>query len=562
MPDDIRALKALEVIQEQTEELLDVVDRVRVDLDYRTARERLGRWKSRTIEVLSEHVHPDEGGRLREKRKYGVLKGHPLRDIEDEVHMYLSFLQALADEVKQHPSSIMGQDNACEGVSTALSDETRKPGQESVPGAVTGSEMVPSSLVGLLRGDLRGKVCVFIGAGASTSAGIPCGTAFRNKILSAVYRANLDQQSLEDRFRQEFSLKDPDGQLTLEMILSHLKDRYGDVALSVVQSQVDDDKEPPPGYISLACLMHEGFFRVAFTVNFDELIERALDMEMGSTGYERMCETDGFRSSTPDLNPNIPLLIKLHGTFTLVSTLRAAWEDVQNLLPEKAKFLEHYATYCPLLFVGYSGRDPDIRSCLNISSQRSGNTIFWVSPNDLEEQAREVLVWYGSTSNHIQMEADTFFGKLEHLLCSRGIDYRAHVRGMGWLGWVSDGEIARTTGERKRLEAFEIRLRPIMPHGSGVRYKAYVRGEGWQDWVSSDETAGTTGQGAPVQAIRIELTGVPPGYCIVYQAHVAQLGWMELKANGEVAGCVEDGKRIEAIRIRVIVPGYEGGHCA
>ena len=38
------------------------------------------------------------------------------------------------------------------------------------------------------------------------------------------------------------------------------------------------------------------------------------------------------------------------------------------------------------------------------------------------------------------------------------IEYQTHVQSIGWQGWKRDGQIAGTTGQKKRLEAIQIRL--------------------------------------------------------------------------------------------------------
>jgi len=177
--------------------------------------------------------------------------------------------------------------------------------------------------------------------------------------------------------------------------------------------------KPPSGYYSLAYLIQHGVFKVLFTVNLDELIEKSLNEEIGSNEYDLICETDKFKSSalTPTNSLIKPSLVKLHGTYTLESTLIVSWEDVQRLLSEKAKFLEHYTSNYPMLFVGYSGHDPDIKTILLEASNKSrDHKIFWVSPNELEEDAKEILSFYNSSSNHIRMTSDDFFDELEHHL--------------------------------------------------------------------------------------------------------------------------------------------------
>ena len=278
---------------------------------------------------------------------------------------------------------------------------------------------MPSSLLGLLYGELKGEFCLFIGAGASTSAGIPCGKDFRNRILYRLYGETLGNTDAEEEFRREFKKQIGGQELTLEMILSGLKEKFGNSVLRVLQKEVDGGLEPPPGYYSLAYLIRHGFFKVIFTVNFDELIEKALNQEIGQKEYNILCQTDEFKSSTPTMYPKKPLLLKLHGTYKFESTLTVSWEDVRKLSPEKANFLSYYAANYPIIFVGYGGHDPDIRSVLRQSSMKSRKRrIFWVSPNDLEEDAKEIFRWYNSNpvSNHIRTRSDEFFDELEHRL--------------------------------------------------------------------------------------------------------------------------------------------------
>lgn len=328
------------------------------------------------------------------------------------------------------------------------------------------SQAVPSSLVGLLGGELKGEFCLFIGAGASTSAGIPCGKAFREKILCGVYGETSDGTTAEEEFRREFEEQIASQELTLEMMLSLLRQKFGDSAFRVLQREVGKDLEPAPGYYSLAYLIQHGFFKVVFTVNIDELIERALDDEIGRNKYNLICEINRFRSRKPIPAEHLekPLLVKLHGTSTLESTLIVTVEDVQNLPPEKAKFLDYYASNYPLIFIGYSGRDPDIRAALCESSRKSKNRkIFWVSPNDLEKEARKTLGFYDSSSNHIKVTSNAFFDELEHRL----IGGYPHLENEVTLAILSSGPIGM---DREQIVQ-EILRHPSWGHRIHEAYK-------------------------------------------------------------------------------------------
>jgi len=38
------------------------------------------------------------------------------------------------------------------------------------------------------------------------------------------------------------------------------------------------------------------------------------------------------------------------------------------------------------------------------------------------------------------------------------VQYRVHVEKDGWTAWKKNGEVAGTTGQKKRIEAIEIKL--------------------------------------------------------------------------------------------------------
>jgi hypothetical protein len=134
-----------------------------------------------------------------------------------------------------------------------------------------------------------------------------------------------------------------------------------------------------------------------------------------------------------------------------------------------------------------------------------------------------------------------------------GVTYQAHVEGIGWMGWVSNGDVAGTTGQSRRMEAVRIQL-VNAPPGVRITYQAHVENIGWMDWVWDGTDAGTTGRSLRIEAVRIRLYNAPPSYGITYQAHVEGIGWMNWVSNGEVAGTTGQSRRMEAIRIRITGP--------
>lgn len=132
--------------------------------------------------------------------------------------------------------------------------------------------------------------------------------------------------------------------------------------------------------------------------------------------------------------------------------------------------------------------------------------------------------------------------------------YSAHVQSYGWMDEVSDGSVAGSVGERKRVEAFRMHISGNA--ALGIAYQTHVQTYGWQKEVYDGAVAGTTGKAKRMEAIRIHLTGAAASdYDIYYSAHVQRIGWMNWVKNGETAGTVGRGLRMEAVVVKILPKG-------
>ena len=131
-----------------------------------------------------------------------------------------------------------------------------------------------------------------------------------------------------------------------------------------------------------------------------------------------------------------------------------------------------------------------------------------------------------------------------------GIEYRSHIQDLGWEdGFKHDGEISGTTGQSKRMEAIQIKLSDELAMNYDVVYRVHVQNYGWMDWKKNGEIAGTTGEARRIEAIQIKV--IRKALRFEYSSHVENYGWMDWKKNGEIAGTTGEAKRMEAINIRL-----------
>ncbi len=101
-----KAQEAVNMIEAQLKELVSILDLVQRDKDYSSARERLNRWQSRTVKLLSEKVNPEEGTQL--EGKFRRIAYHTeMENISADVDMYCAFLISLRETLEQHPEDLL-----------------------------------------------------------------------------------------------------------------------------------------------------------------------------------------------------------------------------------------------------------------------------------------------------------------------------------------------------------------------------------------------------------------------------------------------------------------------
>lgn len=126
------------------------------------------------------------------------------------------------------------------------------------------------------------------------------------------------------------------------------------------------------------------------------------------------------------------------------------------------------------------------------------------------------------------------------------VRYQTHLKDLGWINTVYDGQVGGTTGQSRRMEAISIALSGV---DGNLTYKVHVEDYGWLGTVAEGQIAGTTGQSKRMEAIVINLDN--SSYSIKYRVHVKDIGWMNWVSSGQVAGTTGESRRIEAIQIQV-----------
>lgn len=231
------------------------------------------------------------------------------------------------------------------------------------------------------------KFVLMLGAGASISSGVKRTPEIMEELVSK-YGNGLTGK-IEDKFDVVWKGMNPaDREAFLKPLLSHT---------------------PAVGYSKLAALVEAGYFDVALSFNFDNLVEKALDA-IGFSDFRRVIRGETIDSEMEKLiekdEPRFRL-VKLHGSLT--STERFFF-DVNEMTeyPAPIHALLDKLTRQDLIICGYAFNDV----CVLRSFAKSGGPIWCVNPAGVPRGLKGFLKDRGSDDQSIELGFDEFFDEL------------------------------------------------------------------------------------------------------------------------------------------------------
>lgn len=130
----------------------------------------------------------------------------------------------------------------------------------------------------------------------------------------------------------------------------------------------------------------------------------------------------------------------------------------------------------------------------------------------------------------------------------------ARLQKSGWTGTAFAGKIG-TTGQYRRMEALRLSV-PHQPFAGGIAYQVHEQKKGWTAEKTDGALAGSIGESRRIEAVRIRLTGELANHLSVwYRVHSQTYGWSGWTCDGASAGTEGLSKRAEAVDIRILPKG-------
>jgi tetratricopeptide (TPR) repeat protein len=236
------------------------------------------------------------------------------------------------------------------------------------------------------------KPIVFLGAGASKTGGIPLACEIVEEILDR-YKNNPKIKSIQDEDKTYPKL--------MECLTPYERNK-------LLKEYVESAKINV-AHIYLAQLLNQSYIDYVLTVNFDNLIIRALALYNDFPPLYDMAVLKDLTTTNFKEKSVLYLHGQHHGLWLLNTDEELS--KVQNIIPP---IFNKITNQRPWIFLGYSGEDPIFKHIVNLG--RFDNGLFWVTyyDNNPNETVCEDLIKKPNTNAYLitGYDADSFMLKL------------------------------------------------------------------------------------------------------------------------------------------------------
>lgn len=238
---------------------------------------------------------------------------------------------------------------------------------------------------------------VFLGAGASKTGGIPLASEIIADIL--------------DKYKDNPTVKN--------YVTSHEKYSYSELMECLIPSERNellkgyvDDAKINVTHIYLAQLMTEGFIDYVLTVNFDNLMLRALALFDEFPPTYDMAILNDLTTTTLNKKSVVYLHGQHHGLWLLNTS--EEMDKVNDVIPPILNSIKDR----PWIFIGYSGEDPIFKHIKNLGRFDKG--LYWVTYNDSNPRESVCNELFERTNTNCHLikgyDSDSFMVKLNSSL--------------------------------------------------------------------------------------------------------------------------------------------------
>jgi len=253
--------------------------------------------------------------------------------------------------------------------------------------------------------DKRKRFVLFCGAGVSKEAGVPAGHDILFDILSKIYqqqqkREKYSKEEVVKWYHQKEGLKNMTYSELLSLIYPGMEQRR------LYLNSFFEDKQPRASHLMIAKMVKLGLIRFIITTNFDNLIEKALDLEGLRDKYSVISTNDQAKNSDTWDKVEVCRIYKIHGDKDQ-GIIRNSPKELERLDEFIERDFQEIINRHGVIVLGYSGEDEGVMRCFE-RREYHRYPIYWIYKTEVNPRVKNmilnqdgVLIKYESASDFL-----------------------------------------------------------------------------------------------------------------------------------------------------------------
>ncbi len=237
--------------------------------------------------------------------------------------------------------------------------------------------------------DGRRRFILFCGAGISKDAGVPSGQDILIDTLTKIYQQEQKKEKFSKEevvkwYQKNKSLKDMSYSEMLDLVYPGMEQKR------LYLNSFFEGKQPGETHETIAKMIGAGLIRLIITTNFDNLIEKALDMEGFSDRYSVIATNDQAKNSDTWDKVEICRIYKIHGDKDQ-GPIRNSPVELEKLDEYIERDFQELINRHGVLVLGYSGEDEGVIRCFE-RREHYRYPIYWQYRGDVNKRVKNLIL--------------------------------------------------------------------------------------------------------------------------------------------------------------------------